>query len=181
MQRTHLMLLPVVALLSFAAGAALQEGGGGMTPATPGEEHALLERMAGSWTTHLNMMGNTSEGKHEKKLDLGGLWLVGRMEGEFMGQPFTGIDVIGWDPEKEKYVGIWVDNFTAAIQTLEGSYDPEAQRLEFEAPSVNPMTGEPVTELHRWDLSEEDRLVYSMLFPSPDGGEFELFAVEYTR
>jgi hypothetical protein len=178
MKLAILTAVPAACLLSFAAGAALQEM---PAPAKPGQQHQVLRGMVGEWKTTTKIMGEESDGKQTFEMDLGGLWLVGRLEGEFMGQPFHGMSINGWDTTKKKHVGIWVDSFTASIQSLEGGYDATKNQLEYEAPSVNPMSGEPMTEIHRWTFADENNMTFHMLYPQDDGGEYEVFSIHYAR
>lgn len=174
-----LLALPLALGLAIAAGSALQEG---MHGAKPGEQHAVLAKMTGNWNTLTEMMGTESPGKQSFEMGLGGLWLLGDLEGELMGAPFTGHTVSGYDPDKEKYVAIWVDSFTSAMMVLEGEYDAEHDRLDYRGASKHPMTGEPTVEIHRWEFKDDDHMVFSIHYPDADGAAGpQLFAVDYTR
>ena len=42
---------------------------------------------------------------------------------------FEGHGLFGYDPRKEEYTGIWVDNFTSAPTRMTGAYDEEQKTL----------------------------------------------------
>ena len=181
LQRSRVLLLLVGTLaLGWSAAAALQEDD--MPPAVkPTEQHALLKRMAGTWDAKVSMMGMTSKGTYVAKTVMGGLWSLGDYTGEFMGQPFQGHAVDGYDPEKGKYVSIWVDSMSSAPQFYEGTYDAERDVLTYEGYGISPMTGEHVPEVHRLSFHGSDGQTFEMIQKGPDGADMLLMTIEYTR
>src|SRR5207237_6024874 len=81
----------------------------------PGPEHEILKKDVGVWdaTVETTMepggKPNVTKGVETNTLLGGGLWMVQDFKGEFMGVPFQGHGVAGYDPFKKKYVGTWVD------------------------------------------------------------------------
>jgi hypothetical protein len=55
-----------------------------------------------------------SEGKETVSM-VGPFWQVAKFESQFMGQPFTGMGLMGWDAEKKEFVSSWVDSMTPTI------------------------------------------------------------------
>ena len=43
------------------------------------------------------------------------------------------------------------------------------------------MSGEPMTEIHRWTFADENNMTFHMLYPQDDGGEYEVFSIHYAR
>src|SRR5262249_52979692 len=73
-----------------------------MKLATPGPYHEMLKKFAGSWKTETKMwMGpgepQVSEGTAEASMILGGRFLKQEAKGNFMGQPFEGFGLTGYD------------------------------------------------------------------------------------
>src|SRR5262245_2273395 len=94
----------------------------------PGKEHQWLQQLAGEWDCDVEMY--MEPGKPPQKCkgtesirSLGGFWTLSEQKGEFMGMSFNGLLTLGYDPEKEKYVGTWVDNMTNYLWKYEGSLD----------------------------------------------------------
>lgn len=75
---------------------------------------------------------------------LGDLWTTSSFSMEFMGQPFTGASTLGYDPEKGKYVGTWVDSMTTMLTIMEGDYDAEQDAIVMTYRGLDTMTGEMV-------------------------------------
>ena len=55
----------------------------------------------------------------------GGLWIISDYVAELGSMKFEGHGIIGYNPEKKRYVGTWVDNMTPMISPMEGTYDVE--------------------------------------------------------
>ena len=71
----------------------------------------------------------------------GGFWVTSEFESDFMGMPFQGRSVVGYDAMKGKYVGTWIDTMSSYMAIMEGEYDQanDALVMEWDAPG---MTGE---------------------------------------
>jgi hypothetical protein len=81
----------------------------------PVEQHKWLDQLVGEWTisTELKFAPEappvTCEGK-ETVRKLGGFWTVSEQNSDFMGTEMKGVMTLGYDPEKKKYIGTWVDS-----------------------------------------------------------------------
>ncbi len=51
--------------------------------------------------------------------------------GEFMGKPFHGIGITGYDNLKKKYVGSWIDDMGTGLFISEGDADAEGFVVHF--------------------------------------------------
>lgn len=155
--------------------------------ARPTPQHEVLKGEAGTWDATMKIfMGGPGEPPQvskgvETNRMLGGLWLIGEFEGEFVGQKFLGHGVTGYDTEKKKYVGTWVDNVTARIMPLEGTYDAASKTLTLYTEAISPITGKPVKERHVHEYKDEDHRLLRMYQPGPDGKDSLLMEVAYTR
>src|SRR5207245_7208577 len=96
---------------------------------TPGPEHEALKKLEGSWNAKIKMGTNESPATATYKMECGGLWLTSDFRGEFDGQKFQGRGVDGYDPEKKKYVSVWVDSMSTRPMLLEGQYDKEKKTM----------------------------------------------------
>jgi hypothetical protein len=115
--------------------------------ATPGEPHKLLASRAGSWTTKSRHWMEPDKppmelaGSCERKMILGGRFLQEEFSGEIMGKPFTGIGVIGYDNQHEKYVSTWMDTMSTGIHFLEGTASRDGKTISLEGPFDDPTRG----------------------------------------
>lgn len=151
--------------------------------AKPTKQHALLERWVGTWNATFDMPAAGVSGSKavlERKL-VGKLWIVDDYRGELMGLPFHGHGITGYDPEKQKFVGAWVDAWTDRMVTLEGTYDEATKTLRCEVPGKNPMTGEDQIEIHETKVIDDDTQHFRMLWPGEGGEYFEAMTIRYER
>jgi len=152
----------------------------GQNPVAPGPEHEVLKRIEGTWSAKIKMGDDESSGTATYKMVCGGLWLSSDFQGEFFGQPFSGRGMDTFDPEKKKYVSVWVDSMSARPLLMEGTYDKEKKTLT--------MTGEapgPDGKLARHKLvtqmPDNDHQTFTMYIVGPDGQETKMMTIEYTR
>jgi hypothetical protein len=77
---------------------------------------------------------------------LGGYWVVNEMKGDMLGTPFAGIQTIGYDAEKKKYIGTWIDSASSQIWQYEGVIDESGKTLTLEAEGPNVMADGKMTK-----------------------------------
>ena len=110
----------------------------------PTKEHEWLKKFVGEWDVETELF--MEPGKPAMKVKglesarmIGGFWVVGETKGEMMGAPFTGLMTFGYNPEKKKYVGTWVDSHTSTLWQYLGSVDPSGKILTMETEGYCPM------------------------------------------
>jgi isopentenyldiphosphate isomerase len=85
-----------------------------------------------------------------------------------------------YDPEKKKYVSVWVDSMSARPLLLEGTYDKEKKTMtmtgEAPGPDGNPAKHKMVTH-----TPDNDHQTFTMYMVGPDGQETKVMTIEYTR
>lgn len=151
----------------------------------PGPEHAILLSDVGTWdaTAEAWMAPNAppsiSKGVSEIRL-LGGFWLLEDFKSEFMGQPFEGRGTTGYDADKKKYVGTWVDSMSPGLNTSESTWDAKTKTMsgynEGPGPDGKPTKTRGVTQ---WQ--DADTKVFSMYAPMPDGKDSLMMRITYKR
>ena len=110
----------------------------------PGKEHAWLRQLEGTWAGEIDMLVdpmNPSKPPEkpirskvtESTTLLGGWWALAVVKSEMMGQPFEGRGQYGYDVEKKKYVGTWIDSMMPHLWEYEGSLDASGKVLTLEA------------------------------------------------
>jgi len=114
-------------------------------PPKPQKEHDWLQQLVGEWETESEVI--TEPGKPpvkskgvESGRSIGGFWIQCENRGEAFGTPYTGILTLGYDAEKKKYVGTWIDTMLPRLWTYEGAVDAAGKILTLEAEGP---TGEP--------------------------------------
>ena len=95
----------------------------------PGEYHALLEKMAGSWTYTGKMWEQPDalpmevSGTSEMRMILDGRYLQQEVTGSFLGQEFNGLGFIGFNKTEGKFETVWMDNMSTALLKSSGTGD----------------------------------------------------------
>ena len=120
-----------------------------MAAMTPGEHHEHLKKLVGNHNYTMKMwMDPTappteSTGKRTAELLLGGRFLQEKFTGTFMGMPFEGIGLMGYDNVKKEYVGTWIDNMGTGMMTSHGQCDKTGWTMTGEG--TDPTTGKTWT------------------------------------
>ncbi|HVL13208.1 MAG TPA: DUF1579 domain-containing protein [Gemmata sp.] len=127
----------------------------------PGPEHEVLKKMEGNWDLTMKFAGMESKGTVTYKMELGGLWLVGNLEGDLGGIKFSGKGMDTYDASKKKYVGIWVDSMSTSPMMLEGSYDKAKKTLTMAGDGPG-MDGKPTKHTAVTEMPDDDTINFSM-------------------
>ncbi|MGH9367073.1 MAG: DUF1579 domain-containing protein [Thermoanaerobaculia bacterium] len=155
--------------------------------ATPGDAHQKLGATVGSWNVKNTMWMDPSkpaqvtEGSAESKWILDGRWIEQRYEGTFMGQPFTGIGYTGYDNYKKKYVSTWMDTASTALFKATGNFDVSGKVLTLTGKSDDYTTGKEITMREKVTIVSSDEHIFEMWGPAPDGKEYKMMEIRYTR
>lgn len=155
-----------------------------MKGAAPGAEHEKLRAMEGKWKTVSKMwLGpgepTVTEGTSENRMILGGRYLEQRYKGTFMGQPFEGYGLIGYDNKKGVYTMLWVDNSSTELSTGEGSMDDATHELTFKSVTSGP-DGRPMEMKSVTRIVDPNRHVFSS-YGTMGGQEQLTMEITYTR
>lgn len=152
---------------------ALSTNGFGQVP-TASPEHEILKKELGTWEASVkSYVGPTgildepqvSTGKETNEM-IGEFWLVSRFEGDFGGMPFIGQSTMGYDAEKKKYVGSWIDSFSLHPTKMVGTYDAEKKTMTYESTGVG-MDGNPMKGKNVVVYESDDRRVMTMHIAMP--------------
>ena len=166
---------PLILAFALAHVAALGQGA-----PTPGPEHEALKKLEGTWNAKLKMGDNESAGTMTYKMECGGLWLTSDFRGEFDGQKFQGRGVDGYDPEKKKYVSVWVDSMSTRPMLLEGTYDKEKKTMTMTGEAPGP-DGKLAKHKMVTQMPDDDHQTFTMYIIDPEGKENKAMTIEYTR
>lgn len=164
----------VASVAGFAAGMTLSHTTKQVTQ--PEKQHAWLAQMAGEYKTKVSGMMGESEGTSRTESAMGGFWNVTHFHGTMMNQPFEGMEILGFDPEKDKFVSVWVDSMTPKITALEGTYDIDSKTLTMRGESTG-MDGE-TAEMVNTTVFNDGGMVFTMEI---EGSPAPVMTIEYTR
>lgn len=154
---------------------------------TPGEPHARLAKLAGSWTTKTKSWMDPAKppeettGTCEFRSVLGGRYLEQRFEGTAMGQPFSGIGFTGYDNIKRKYESFWIDSAGTGMMVMSGAPDPAGKKTVYTGSMLDPMTKKPVAMKAIDTKVDDDNVQFDMWAAGPDGKMAKVMEMTYTR
>ena len=109
----------------------------------PQKEHRWLQKLVGEWT--FEGEATMAPGKPPEKFkgtesvrSLGDLWILAEAEGECPGGgPATMMMTLGYDPQKERYVGTWIGSMMTHLWVYEGALDAAGRVLTLETEGPN--------------------------------------------
>jgi hypothetical protein len=151
----------------------------------PGEPHAALAEMAGTWHTNVTMWMQPgtepmiSEGVSENKMTLGGRYLHQNYEGTFMGQPFKGMGFTGYDNYKKQYLGLWMDSMSTGWMTTTGQV--EDGNMVFTGTMDDPMSGGVMKVREIITKHSKDHHTFEMWMGPTDAEMFKTMEIQYKR
>jgi hypothetical protein len=156
--------------------------------ATPGEPHRKLDAFVGNWDVETKAWmepgsePTTSRGSCTYSWAVGGRFLKQDFKGEAMGMPIEGIGYTGYDNFEKKYVGIWLDNSTTAIFTLEGTMNKEGTVLTMYGKMDEWMTGEiGKMEKYVFRILGKDKIVFEIHNPALGESTSKVIEMTFTR
>lgn len=192
-----LVVVPVLCLLGFAAPLAAQEEAPEMTEeqaammeayekaGTPGEAHEKLEGTIGSFDLEIKSWWEpggepaVSHGTAEREWILDGLHLKETVESEFMGEPFQGLGLTGYDNVTGTYWSTWVDTMSSGLMTMTGEWNAEDKVWIWQGEASDPMTGKrkPVyMKIHPTETGER-----AEFYEVYDGEKVKTMEIVYTK
>lgn len=156
-------------------------------PPKPGKEHEILKQFEGSWeyTSKFIMEPGkdplVSKGKETVRTIAGGLFIVFDVEGEMMGAKFVGHGTMGYDVQKKKYTGTWIDSMATGVYLVEGTCDEKGKVFTEMMEGADPQSGQPMKMKMVHEIKDKDRRVLTFFANGPDGKEIQVGTLDYTR
>jgi hypothetical protein len=153
----------------------------------PQKEHQWLNQLVGEWDTegeiHMapDMEPIKSTGTDTSRM-LGGFWLVSDVKGEFMGMTMEAKLTIGYDTDKKKYVGSWVDSMNSYMWTYEGSVDESGKVLTLNTQGPCPQRGGQMANFKEViEIKNKDEHTFTSSIQEEDGKWTKMVSVKYRR
>jgi hypothetical protein len=151
---------------------------------TPGEHHKMIGKSIGSWHAAASFMMDPagpptkSEGSMEVEWVLGGRYAMGEFKMDFMGQPFEGLSIVGYDNAHEHYVSTWMDTMSTTIMYMKGDVNDDGE-LVMKGTATTPMGDNGMKLVSTWiDDNQFKDMFYDQM---PDGTWFNSGSITYTR
>jgi Protein of unknown function (DUF1579) len=154
----------------------------------PQQEHQWLTKLVGEWTyeTEVTMGAEQPPQKAtgtESARSLGGLWIIAEGQGEMPGcGAATTIMTLGYDPQKQRYVGTWVGSMMTYLWVYDGelSTDDRMLTLYSEGPD---MTAENKMAQYKdvIEFKSDDYRVLTSHALKDDGKWYKFMTANYWR
>jgi len=203
MNTRHLVLAAVLAggtlsLFAFApwqdAKAKEKSGGAPFTPAemqalqkaaTPGPQHAEIQKLAGSWTVQAKswmkpgLPAEEWSGTAECKPMLGGRYLAEDFSGTMSMGPYHGHGMLGFNNTTKQWEHVWMDDMGTGMMVSQGETKDGATVLH--STFTCPLNGEQVsTRTVLTSLGDDERTV-DMWTTMSGQPEFQSMSLHYKR
>jgi hypothetical protein len=152
----------------------------------PTKEHEWLQQFVGEWDTAIEIFMDPAQppmkGKGtETSRSLGGFWVVAEGQSEMMGMKFGSVLTLGYDPDKKKYIGTWVDSMASHLWKYEGSVDATGKILTLDTEGPCPMRPGVVKFKEVTELKDKDTRVFTSSIVEADGKLTQMIRVTSTR
>lgn len=146
-----------------------------MTPPAILPEHLWLQRLVGEWTSEMECDAGPdqpAQKQHgtETVRSLGGVWTIGEGRMPFEGGEHTSIMTLGYDPQKQRFVGTFLMSMMTHLWPYSGTLDAAGKVLTLD--SEGPSFTEEVKTAKYHDIIEfidDNHRTLSSEFQNPDG------------
>lgn len=158
-------------------------------PAAPVQEHQWLQQLVGDWDVQVEgKMGPDQPPMKcqgtERVRSVGRLWVIGesKMDLPDAPEPMTGVLTLGYDPEKKKYIGTWIDSMTSYLWEYEGTLDPAGKVLTLQTQGPNPMLPGKISKYKETiEVKGEGHKTFTSAILGEDGQWFTFMTADYRR
>ncbi len=195
---TVVWALAAALFLGLAPIQAQDEQAGGMSPeqaaemaawmkaGTPGEHHQHLNDLVGNWNCAVKFWNPGSDeamessGKSSSEWILDGRYTIDSYKGDFMGMPFEGRGICGYDNINKRYFSIWMDSMSTGYMTETGQYDAGSKTFTFTG-SFDTPTGGTMQSKSTIKVVSKDQHVLTMWHGESPGSLNKVMEITYNR
>ncbi|MEO1584121.1 MAG: DUF1579 family protein [Planctomycetota bacterium] len=148
------------------------------------EHHERFASMVGVWDGVISADlpgggGWESRGVMTNELIMGGRFLKGSWQGEMMGEPFTGVSLMGYSAIAGEHQSIWYDSTANQLNYFTGSSDADGV-MTMMGEETDPMTGQTLATKDIVSMADADSMSMVRTYVTPEG-EMPGFRIDYTR
>ncbi len=153
----------------------------------PGEHHEHLNAIVGKWKTELRIWLSpdgdpiVTTGEAETRWILGRRFVETTYRAQFMGQPFEGKGVEGYDNYAKQYVGTWRDTMGTYTRLFTGQCEEDCRVRTMVAEFTDPVSGQQLTNRTVTSLIDDDGYRFESLLVAPDGQTFKTLEMTARR
>lgn len=153
----------------------------------PTAQHAWLQPLVGTWDLIYRADAPDGSGPMEWTgtevvSSIGTNWVVAVSEASSPQGGMTGRLTIGYDVERETYVGTWIDSIQTNLWTYDATLDEAGRTLSL-VPTIEPRAAVPDPKRFRdeIELVDDDHRVLTSWYQGDDGAWVQYLVIEATR
>jgi hypothetical protein len=147
----------------------------GLPKAEPTKEHQWLKQFVGQWEGDV-----ASTAANTRLLD--GLWMVSDIKAKMGDKDMSAMLTLGYDQQKKKYVGTWIDTAIPHLWVYEGTVDASGKILTLETQGPNPAEAGKVTKMRDViEVKSPDHFALISSMQTDDGQWQPFMTVNYRR
>jgi hypothetical protein len=156
-------------------------------PEKPGPMHEMMKADAGTWDAEVKMSmpgmpASTDKGTRVSRLDASGFWLISDFTSNFMGQPFSGHEIQGYDAMRKRAIYTWVDSTASWMDHGEGDCDPSGKACTYHSRAPDMMRPGKWTDMQSvYERIDADHQRFTMSTRGADGKFAVMMVINYTR
>ena len=153
--------------------------------ATPGAEHAMIQRMAGSWSVQAKcwmkpeLPAEEWTGSAECQPILGGRYLVENFTGVMSMGPYHGHGMLGYNNATKEWEHVWLDDMSTGMIVSRGGSLEGGSAMH--ATFICPANGKTVTTRTVVKSVGDDERTVDMWTTMPGQPEYLSMSLRYTR
>lgn len=158
-----------------------------MKAAEPQKEHEWLQKLVGEWTMEGDPSAEADQAHGpwtETVRSLGGLWILAEGQGEMPGGgSATTVMTLGYDPQRQRYVGTWIGSMMTHLWIYEGTLDATGNvlTLDSEGPGMSEESqGKMAKYKDAIEFKSDDHRVLTSHVQG-ENGEWTLFMTAHYR
>lgn len=154
---------------------------------SPLKEHEWLHRFVGEWETEAEMIMDPdlppmhAKGRETARM-LGGFWMISQGRSETEEMPFESVLTLGYDTQKKKYVGTWVDSMSGNLWKYEGEVNAAGTTLTLDTEGACPKNPGRLSKFKEvTEFKSPDHRVFTSSIQGDDGTWNTCITVHFRR
>jgi hypothetical protein len=159
-----------------------------MMDAKPQKEHAWLQKLVGEWTSDMECVMGPDQPPMKSKgsevtRSVGGLWTMGEGTGEMPdGSKATSVMTLGYDPQKQLFVGTFIASMMTHMWKYEGTLDASGKVLTLDTEGPG-MSGDGKMMKYKDIITfvSDDHRILTSRIQGDDGEWTEFMTAHYRR
>ncbi|MBW4421586.1 MAG: DUF1579 domain-containing protein [Myxacorys californica WJT36-NPBG1] len=152
------------------------------------KEHQWLQKLVGEWTCEIEAMMQPDQPSEkstgtESVRSIGGLWVLAEGQGEMPGCGHaTTLMTLGYDPQKQRYVGTWVGSMMTYLWLYDGELDADEKVLMLNSDGPAMADGEKMAKYRDMiEFKSNDHRVMTSYVLGDDGQWRHFMTANYRR